>query len=69
MLVLPYGICNIMQNLTNYVSTLQLGQGENFLLCVFNFLLNFQLRLVAAPLRECIVEVQHAGPFTAFHLY
>jgi hypothetical protein len=58
-----------MQKLTNYVITLQLGQGEHFLLCVFHFLLNFQLGLVAAPLKECIVEVLHAGPFTAFHLY
>jgi hypothetical protein len=65
MSVLLYDIFNVMQN---YVITLQLGQGENFLLSVFNFLLNFQPGLGAAPLRECFVEVLHAGLLTAFHL-
>jgi len=63
--VLLYDIFNIMQN---FVITLHLGQGEYFLLSVSNFLLNFQLRFGAAPLRECFVEVLHAGLLTAFHL-
>ena len=51
MSVLLYDIFNIMQN---FVITLNLGQGEYFLLSVSNFLLNFQLGLGAAPLRECL---------------
>jgi hypothetical protein len=65
MSVLLYDIFNIMQN---YVIALKLGQGENFVLSVFHSLLNFQLGLGAAPLRECFVEVLHTSLLTAFHL-
>lgn len=61
-------LCDIFNIMQNYVITLHLGQGEYFLLSVFHFLLNFQLGLGAAPLRECFVEVLHAGRLTAFHL-
>jgi len=63
--VLMYDICNKMQN---FVITLHFGQGEYFLLSVFNFLLSFQLGLGAAPFRECFVEVLRAGLLTVFHL-